>query len=201
MSTFTTSGKLINRFKAIGLWASPLDHNIPFPDKLLIPAIVLIPRDSLAGDDEIKGMKVFRCSPGSRSYITWRSSDPIVESEVYGGSAYCMIKIPTLGLFAIGCVTQPEHFLEIAMPRFRQFTIRVFSERDNSLLILKEGTLHQLRVPCVISSSGNELSYQIIAEVVDRSGNVYQLEQPLKRFAHKRKNHYFVIRKKDFIKL
>jgi len=202
MSTMTTTGTLIASFKAVRIWVTPLNTEIPSPAELKISATILIPVDSAMDSPESLNRFVFRPGTGSKSFVTWSKSVDSLRVEVYAGKKYFMIQTDAMGNLAIGTLNQTRTPFYIHIPRFRKIKITVKSGSDNTLAIFNDPDQKVIRLkPGEMQSDGLK-DFSLTAEAVDNSGNLYILNTTIfDQFANKKKKNCFEIRKKDFQKL
>jgi len=202
MSTMTNTGSLIASFKAVRIWAIPLNPEIPVPASLQVRATILIPVDSAMNNTEPRNMLAFRPGKGSKSFITWSKSGDSLRVEMYGGRRYFMLQTDAMGYLAIGKLNQARTPFFVQIPRFRKIKITVKSDSDNVLAIFNDPDQRIIRL--IPSDFGSDVlkDFSLTAEAVDNSGNLYVLNQTtFDRFINKKKKNSFEMRKKDFQKL
>lgn len=201
MSTMTTTGTLISSFKAVRIWATPINSEIPLTINLNVGATMLIPVDSTMDITTTDNMVVFLPGKGSKPIITWNKSDEKPLIAWYGGKYYYLLQTKVMGFVAIGnlIATRTTCFLQI--PRFVKAKITIKSDSANTNVVFQDPDKTMIRFMPGDLHPGIK-TFFITAEGVDHSGNLYILEQTsFVRFASKKKKNYFVLRKKDFEKM
>ena len=202
MSTMTSSGALITSFKALRIWATPVNSEIPVPAALHVQATILIPVDSTMDNPSTENILAFMPGKGGKPFVTWNKSGDSLSVEIYGGRKYIMLQTQAMGYLAIGKMNQSGKTFFVEIPRFRKIKITVTSGSNHALAIFTDPGQRIIRLTPGDSSPDRLKDFFISVEGVDHSGNVYVLKQTiLERFASKKKRDYFVLRKKNFVKI
>lgn len=202
MSTMTSDGGLIKNFKSLKVSVIPRNPQISSPEYLFSPFTILIPVDTLKGFDKKLKMQVFVPGKKNRSFITWNKTEDYPPIEIYGGKSYYCLQTNTLGYLAVGIYEKSKKPVVLKVPKFRKIEVAVASEYAGTMEIHQKTNPETIRLSAgrPILSGANDLV--ISAEGMTKSGRLFVLKKAaLDDFAQKNKSDYFVLRKRDFVKL